>query len=64
MIALALVTGAVIAAVYEWFAVQTRRVPTITALVKDVPFWPRVFLLTALPAYLWVDHIWLEGWGI
>jgi hypothetical protein len=51
-------------AAYEFVAVRTRRMPTITDMVKAVPFWPRVVLLTALPTYLWIDHIWLENWGI
>jgi hypothetical protein len=59
-----LATVGVALAAYEWVAIKTRRVPTITRMVQATPFWPRVVLLTALPVYLWVDHIWLENWGI
>lgn len=64
MLAVVLATVGVVAAGYEWVAVRTRRVPTITHLVKAMPFWPRLMLATVLPAYLWVDHVWLEGWGV
>jgi hypothetical protein len=64
MLAPVLATIGLALAVYEWFAIRTRRVPTITELVKATPFWIRVVLLTALPVYLWVDHIWLEGFGV
>lgn len=64
MLAATLATFGVLLAVYEWVAVRTRRMPTVTAMVQATPFWVRVVLLTALPAYLWVDHIWLEGWGV
>lgn len=56
-----LATLGVLAAVYEWVAINTRRVPTITAMVKATPFVVRVVALTALPVYLWVDHIWWNG---
>jgi hypothetical protein len=59
-----LATLGVLLAVYEWIAVKTGRVPTVTAMVKATPFWIRVVALTALPVYLWVDHIFLENWGI
>ncbi len=62
-IGVALAVFAVVAAVYELVAVKTRRVPTITAMVQATPFWVRVVVLTVLPVYLWVDHIFLP-WGI
>lgn len=64
MTAAALTSFAIFIACYEFVAVNSRKVPTITRLVQAIPFWPRLFLATVLPAYLWVDHIWLEGWGI
>jgi uncharacterized YccA/Bax inhibitor family protein len=64
MTAAVLATVGVLLAVYEWVAVRTGRVPTVTRMVQATPFWIRVVLLTALPTYLWVDHIWLKDWGI
>jgi len=62
--AAALTTLAILLAGYEWVAVNTRKVPTITRIIQAIPFWPRLLLATLLPLYLWVDHIWLEDWGI
>jgi hypothetical protein len=64
MIAAALTALAIALACYEHVAVNTGKVPTITRLVQAIPFWPRLVLATVLPAYLWIDHIWLRGWGI
>jgi hypothetical protein len=64
MLAPILATLGVLLAVYEWVAIRTRKVPTVTDMVKATPFWIRVVVLTVLPVYLWVDHIWLENWGI
>ena len=64
MTAAALTTLAILLALYEWIAVNTRKVPTITRIVQAIPFWPRLLLATLLPLYLWVDHIWWTGFGV
>ena len=62
MTAAVLSTLGLLLAGYEWVALNTDLGwPTITKLVQATPFWVRVLALTALPTYLWVDHIWWDG---
>jgi len=64
MLGLVLASIGVLAAVYEWVAVRTSQLPTITSMVRATPVPVRALVFTALPAYLWVDHVWLTHWGV
>lgn len=55
MLAVVLATIGVLVAVYEWVAVHTRKLPTITDLVKAAG-WPVRILVVVVGALALLDH--------
>lgn len=55
MVSVLLATAALAAAIYEWVATKTGRVPTISRGVTRLPVWSRLLLIAALAAVL-LDH--------
>ncbi len=58
--ALGFATGLVAVAVYEFAAIRWRTWPTITAIIKAMP-WPLRALVVAAGVVAWVDHL-VTGW--
>ena len=59
-----LASAGVVVAVYEWIAVKTGWVPTVTRLIKSLG-WPGRFTAVAVATLLLVDHfLWnfTTGW--
>lgn len=61
-VSLLLATGAVAAAAYEWLAVHSRKVPTISAVVMRLPVPARVAIVAAIAGAL-ADH-WITQWAL
>ena len=58
--ALTLATGFVALAGYEWAAIRFRRWPTITAIIRAMP-WPLRAAVVAAGIAAWIDHF-VTGW--
>jgi len=60
MTGIALASVAVLAALYEWAAIKTRRVPTITETVKAAG-WPARILVAGSGSLALIDHFLIDG---